>query len=294
MTRTASWLVALPLAALPFVTGCGPKKTGEFTTPTDVRQAHASRPEALNLAISEIKANRGAEAEARMKVWLEDENNVLSPHRPEGHYLLGQAQFIQGKYKEAKISHDLAEDRAKDRTTKALAQFARADCNYKLEKYALCIDQYMWLEQFYRDVTAVPHDELLFKLGMANKQLGFTETADYWFHRVIELYANGPYAADAKLQHSKLGGGESGEPKFYTLEVGQYNDEKKALAEAEVYRQKGYREVRVEQSTLMGNTYYSVYVGKYFNKIEAKRAQEDAEMSGLTASIKPGFMNWPK
>ncbi|MBI3830364.1 MAG: SPOR domain-containing protein [Planctomycetes bacterium] len=294
MLRSNSWLLALPLAAVPFLSGCGPKKTGEFTTPPDSRVAESSRPAELNASIQDIRAGRCADAEARMQAWLEDKNNLLSPFRPEGHYLLGQAQFGQGKYKEAKVNLDLAEDKARDRTTKALAQFARADCNYALGKYSLAIDQYMWIEQFYRDVTAVPHDELLFKLGMTNKKLEFTETADYWFNKVIELYATGKYAEQAKLEHSKLGPGETGEPKYYTLEVGAFSDEKKALTEAEIFRQKGYRDVRVEPYTITGNPYYGVYVGRYFNKNDAKRAKEDAELSGLTASIKPGTMAWPK
>ncbi|MCW8131242.1 MAG: SPOR domain-containing protein [Planctomycetota bacterium] len=294
MPRHASWLLTLPLAALPFVTGCGPKKTSEFTTKPSETQANALRPADFNFAIQDIKANRGAEAETRMKAWLDQDDNVLSPDRPEAFYLLGQAQFIQGKYKEAKVSHDIAEDRAKDRTVKALAQFARAECNYELEKYSLAIDQYMWIEQFYRDVMAVPQDEVLYKLGMSNKKLGFTDTADYWFHRVVELYAGSKLADEAKRQHSKLGAGENGDPKYYSLEVATFTKEDKANAEADVYRQKGYANVRVEPYTKMGNQYYGVMLGRYFNKMDAKRAQEDAELAGMSASIRPGWYAWPK
>lgn len=294
MTRSVSWMVAIPLAALPLLSGCGPTKTSEFTTQPSEKQAQSLRPADFNAAIQEIKANRGAEAETRMKAWLDREDTVLSADRPEGFYLLGQAQFIQGKYKEAKVSHDIAEDRAKDRTVKALAQFARAECNYELEKYSLAIDQYMWIEQFYRDVMAVPQDEVLYKLGMSNKKLGFTDTADYWFHRVVELYADSKLAEDAKRQHSKLGADENGDPKYYSLEVASFTNEEKANTEAEVYKKKGYASVRVEPYTKMGTQYYGVMVGKYFNKMDAKRAQEDAELSGMSASIRPGWYNWPK
>ena len=97
----------------------------------------------------------------------------------------------------------LAIDSAGDRTLKALAMLGRANCNLAMQKYSLASRQYHWLETMYRDVKAVPQDEVLFKLGLATKKAGCPETADYWFKQVIELYATGPYAAQAKLQHSK-------------------------------------------------------------------------------------------
>jgi septal ring-binding cell division protein DamX len=37
-----------------------------------------------------------------------------------------------------------------------------------------------------------------------------------------------------------------------------------------VFADLGYRDVRVEPYTITGNPYYGVYVGKYFNKNDAK------------------------
>jgi TolA-binding protein len=297
MSHTRGVVWSLPvLAALLLLAGCKDEEqannnaaraeTIELTAPS------SARPEALAQAEKQIRAGQTEDAENGLRGWLNA--NPDSPYRAEGWYLLGQTLSARKDFVGAKECHEKAIKAPADRSLKALAMFSRADCNYALGDYQLAGRQYHWLEQFYRDVRAVPHDELLFKLGLSAKQAGFPEEADYWFNRVIELYATSRYADEARRMNTKLGPAKTGEPTFYSLEVASFSDEQKALEEAQTYRTKGYKNVEVRKAELLGSTYYCVSIGKFFNRNEAMRAKEDAEFAGISASIRPGYMSMPK
>ncbi len=277
--------------SLGMLTGCNDDKV-TYTDPVSESRSPLVRPEPLKLAAEEIRAGKPKVAQQRVEAWLTAHEN--SPFGAEARYLRGQALFEQGQYLPAKESHDIAIEKAPDRTLKALAILARADCNFKMKKYNKASRQLHWLETVFRDITALRNDEVMYKLGLCHKMVGQTTTADYWFDKVIEMHATGPFAADARRQHSKLGPGKNTVPTFYSLELASFSDERKALQEAEIYREKGYREVSVHQTTILSTTYYSVQVGKYFNKNDAKRALDDAELSGLHASIKPSYVRVPR
>jgi len=283
--------VSFSVAVLAVLAGCGNKQM-TYSTPEQELRAHHARPAELSTAIVEIKAGQGGLAEQRMDTWIKD--HAGNPFFAEAYYLRGQAEIVQGKWQEAKISHDIAEDNALTRELKALAMLSRADCNVKLRKVTLGIQQYQQLEMLYRDVTAVSHEEVLFKLGMANKELDCTEAADFYFNKVIEHYATGKYAEQARKLNSKLGHSETDSVTFYALEMATFTDAKQALEQAEIYKQKGYQNVKVVEVREFEAAEYSVRVGKFLNRNAAKRAKEDAELTGLTASIKPGYMNLSK
>jgi TolA-binding protein len=251
--------------------------------------AAAPRPEALTLAIGEIKGGRPAEAQKRVEEFLKQEPK--SAYRAEALYLLGQSLAAQGQYPEGKKKLDDAIDATENRTLKALAMLGRADCNVAMQKYSLASRQYHWLETMYRDVKAVPQDELMFKLGMACKKAGFPETADYWFNQVIELYATGPYCAQAKQENSKFSPADpTDKPLEYTLEVNNFGTKQKADEEAAFLREKGYRDVQVISTTRSSIPCYELHVGKFGNKVDAVRAQTDAELAGLKTTIRPGLI----
>lgn len=282
--KTRIWpnLAALVLFAFALValTGCNPRDEGSAAVPA------APRPEALSTAASEIKAGKSAEAQARMESFLKE--NPKGLYAAEAQYLLGQSLAAQGKYEAGKKHLDQAIDDTDDRILKGLAALGRADCNMALQKWHLASRQYHWLETMYRDVKAIPQDEVLFKLGLSTKKAGFPETADYWFKQVIELYATGPYAAQAKAQHSKYTPADPSEqPRVYTLEVSHSSDSKKSEAEAEILRSKGYRDVQVIATTYNSMPMYEVHIGKFQNKSDAMRAQTDAELAGLSTTIRP-------
>lgn len=272
------------IVPLIFLVGCEDKHVS-YTDPVDAHAGTKGRPAELVQAENLIRKGRAAEAQTVARKWLEGKKGHA--YEAEAHYLVGQALVEQGKHEEAKKDLDMAVKLAPDRTTKGLAILSRADCNYELKKYHKASRNYHVLEQLFRDVRGVPHDEVIFKLGMCNKMAGQTETADYWFDKVVEMYAHGPYAAEARKQHSELNASRKGEPRYYTLEMASLPNEAAAQKEAEIYRKKGYRDVHVKKISILSTTYYSVRVGKYFNKNDAKRALEDAELSGLHASIRP-------
>ncbi|GMV81627.1 MAG: hypothetical protein AMXMBFR7_28110 [Planctomycetota bacterium] len=281
-------LLVLPiLTCLLLASGCGDKKTAQA-----VNQEALVRPAVLAQAADSIRANKPGEAEAMLQGWIDA--NAESPYQPEAHYLMGQSLFHQGRYEEAKRHHDRCLDESKDKTLKALAHLGRADCNFELQNYQKASRQYHWLEEVYRDDPAVAHDEVLFKLGMSAKLAGFPETGDYWFKKVIELYATGRYAEEARRQHSWLGNGENGEPRYYSLEVAQFSNEAKALEEADIYRQKGYAEVRIETIKNYDTPRYAIHVGKFANRNDAIKAKEDAELAGLQPEIRPSWLIPPK
>jgi TolA-binding protein len=254
----------------------------------------STRPDTLTQAERQIRSGEVGEAEALLRGWLTA--NADSAYMPEAEYMLGQARFAQGDYAGAKFYHEKVLDhRNVDRSLKALAYFARADCNYEMQSYFTASRQYHCLETVYRDVRAVPHDELLFKLGMATRQAGFEETSNYWFNKVIELYATTKWGAEARKMNTTLNGSRDGVPTRYVLEVKKYNDEAKALSAADELRKKGYASVDVQEETnLLGNRFYRLTVGRFFNRNEALSAKEDADMAGLSTSIHPGLMDTSK
>jgi hypothetical protein len=131
----------------------------------------------------------------------------------------------------------------------------------------------------------------MYKLGLACKQAEAPETADYWFKQVIELYSTGPYAADAKLQHSKYTPADpNAEPRVYSLEINTFTTREKADAEADTLRQKGYGEVYIVESTRNSYPVYEVHLGRFGNQNDAIRAQTDAELAGLPTTIRPALI----
>jgi hypothetical protein len=131
---------------------------------------------------------------------------------------------------------------------------------------------------------------LMYKLGLSTKKAGASETADYWFKQVINLYATGPYAEDAKREHSAYNPADPDvAPRVYTLEVTTYSTRQKADAEADILREKGYRDVQIVQTTRNSFPIYEVHVGKFGNKTDAIRAQTDAELAGLPTTIRPAI-----
>jgi len=280
-------LAAPGLVALLALSGCNDERDeGPAPMAANASAATAGRPDELAAAAEDIRGSRPAEAQARMEAFLKE--NPKGAYTPEAYYLLGQSQAAQNQYEEGKKSLDEAIERGPDRTLKGLAMLGRADCNMALGKYQIASRQYHWLENMYRDVKAIPQDEVMYKCGLATKLAGFDETGDYWFKQVIECYATSPYAEKAKQQHSAYAPKDaSKEPRVYTLQVQTYATEKKAEAEAELLREKNYRDVQVLESTRNGERIWEVHVGKFGNKNDAARAQTDAELAGLPTTIRP-------
>jgi TolA-binding protein len=278
------WIASFTLACLLLIvlTGCDGR-----TEDAAASAALPPRPEAVAQAARDIKAGQHAAAEQALLAFLKE--NQGNYYAPEAEYLLGQAIAAQGHYEDGKSHLETAIDNANSRTLKALAMLGRADCNMALRKYSLASRQYHWLETMYRDVKAIPQDEVLFKLGMATKAAGCPETADYWFNQVIELYATGPYAAQAKTQNSKYNPPDpDAQPLVFSLEVSVFANEDKANAEAEALRAKGYRNIEVVATTRNSNPVFEVRMGRFQNRNEAVRAQTDAELAGLNTTIRPG------
>jgi TolA-binding protein len=246
------------------------------------------RPEALQMAISEIRAGQCASAQARCETFLAE--NKDSDYAPEAHYLCGQAMVAQGDLKNGKQHLERAIDDTDDRTLKALGMLARADCNMALGDYTMASRQYHWLETMYRDVKAIPQDELMYKLGMSCKKTDAQGTADYWFRQVIESYATGPYYEKAKMEHSAYAPDLAPAPRIYTLEVVTHSKQEKAEADAQLLREKGYRDVEVIQTTRNDHPVYEVHVGKFENRSDALRAYTDADLAGLHTKIRPAVI----
>jgi TolA-binding protein len=248
--------------------------------------AEAVRPAELTTATEEIRSNRLVEAQLHLESFIKE--NPKNAYTPEALYLLGQTQAAQGQHEAGKKALEEAMDRTKDRTLKALAMLGRADCNMAMGKFQLASRQYHWLENMYRDVKALPQDEVMFKCGMASKKAGFDETADYWFKQVIENYATGSFAEKAKQNHTAYAPKDPNqEPRVYTLQVSTFATAKKAESEADILRSKNYRDVQVVESTRNAEPVWEVHVGKFGNKNDAARAQTDAELAGLPTTLRP-------
>jgi len=294
-TSMCKRFAAIPLlvgaGCLATLSGCSNKEKDEdvataSATAPSAAAATAPRPEALTAAINDIRNGKPNEAEPKLHAFLEAEPKSL--YAPEAHYLLGQALAAQGQHEDAKKMLEKAIDDTKDRTLKALAMLGRADCNMAMGSFSLASRQYHWIETMYRDVKALPQDEVMFKLGLATKNAGSPQTADYWFKQVIELYATGPYFEKAKMEHTAFNPTDPDvAPREYSLKVSSFGKKEKADAEADILREKGYRDVQVIETTENSYPVYRVHIGKFANKNDAIRARTDAELAGLNTMIYP-------
>ena len=285
--RALTTILFVAIVVIPIV-GCD--KNEDEREANSMFTASQPRPAALTAAAEDLKSNKPKMAEDRLQVFIKAEPK--SGFWPEAQYMLGQSFAKQGDYEEAKKHLELAIDNSGDRTLKALAMMGRADCNLAMEKYSLASRQYHWIETMYREVKALPQDEVMYKLGLATKRAGFPDTADYWFNQVIELYGTGPYAADAKRENTKYNppADSDEKPLVYSLEMKSFSDETKANAEADKLRAKGYRDVEVIATTQNSNPVYEVHCGKFFNKNDAKRAKTDCDLAGIPATIRPAII----
>ncbi len=248
----------------------------------------ATRPGELTQAYSELQGGQAGQAYATAQGYID--SHPGSPYRPEAFYIAGQSLAAQGQFEEGKEKLEVTIDKTSDRNLKALAMLGRADCNMGLGKYPLASRQYHWIELHYKDVKPLHQDEVMFKLGLAAKKANNHDWADYWFNQINELYHLSPYAERARQENSHFNPppGSTAKPLIYSLEAYAYSKPEKAEESAAVLRSKGYRDVEVIATTR--NTYpvYEVHVGKFTSKAEAGRAQVDAELAGLSTSVRPG------
>jgi tetratricopeptide (TPR) repeat protein len=279
-------------AVIVFVMGCTNRDQTRYDNPPEASYSGGTAQQVFAQARKEMDEGQYAQAEARLGEWLEARKGLTSC--AEGYYLLGLAQFKQDKFAEAKESQDKAEELAVDRTLKAKAKYARAHCNFKMEKYQRAKREYVWIEEYYRDVREISHEELLFQIGLCAKRQGQIETADHWFEKVIECYGSGKMAELARAEHSRLGPKTDSPASYYALEVASYPQEEEANTEAEIYRQKGYAHVRVVPGTKGYDPCYRIMIGKFVNKNDAERAKDEAELAGLSAQVRPDFATLPR
>jgi TolA-binding protein len=273
------------------VTGCDKDDhDGPAAASTTAAVAGPQRPESLARARQELSSNPQS-AQQRAEEYLKQEPK--GQFRADAEYVIGQALCNQGDFPTGKKHFEIAIDAAQDRDVKAFAMLGRANCNLEMKDYHLASRQYHWIETMYRDVKGLPQDEVMYKLGLACKRAGFTETADYWFNQVIELYATGPYGEPAKRENSRFtpkADDTTTKPLVYSLELHTYSDEKKANEEAEQLRAKNYRDVEVVATTRNSFPVYEVHVGKFYNKNDALHAKTDADLAGISATIRPGIV----
>jgi len=273
------------VAGLMLLSGCD--KDGDQRIEASYSEMRTSRPAELVQAYSELQGGQASQAYSTAQAYLDA--NPQSPYRPEAFYITGQALAAQGQYGQGKDRLDVAISKTNDRSLKALAMLGRADCNMGLGRYHLASEQYHWIELNFKEVRVLQQDEVMFKLGMAAKKCKNTDWADYWFNQVNELYHRGPYAERARQESSKFTPtGAHEKPLVYYLEAYEFTKAEKAEESAATLRSKGYRDVEVVPATRNYERVYEVHVGKFTSRAEAGRAQVDANLAGLSTTLRPG------
>ena len=250
----------------------------------------AARPPEVAQAYGELQGGQPGQAYATSQAYIDTHND--SPYRWEAFYVAGQSLAAQGQFADGKDRLDIAIEKTNDRNLKALAMIGRADCNMGLGKYSIASREYHWVELRYKDVKVVQQDELMFKLGIAAKKANNREWADYWFNQVNELYHSGPYAERARQENSRFTPPNKNEaPLVYYLGAFEFSKPEKAEEAAAELRGKGYRDVEVVTTSHFRSTSYEVHVGKFTSRNEAGRAQVDAQLAGLSTSVKPATVD---
>ena len=279
----------IALAALVILPGCEKDEERQMEASQKYfSDAAGARPPEVTQAYTELQAGQAGQAQMTAQNYIDTHSG--SPYRPEAFYICGQALAAQGQFEQGKDRLDVAIEKTNDRNLKALAMVGRGDCNMGLGKYPIASREYHWVEVNYKDVKALHHDEVMFKLGMAAKKANNRDWADYWFNQVNELYHSGPYAERARQENSHFNPppDRNEKPLVYYLEAYEYGRSDKAEESAATLRSKGYRDVEVVATTRNKNPIYEVHVGKFLSRAEAGRAQVDAQLAGLSTSLRPG------
>ncbi|MEI6232546.1 MAG: SPOR domain-containing protein [Planctomycetota bacterium] len=296
--RVSVFLVSVcALTALILLPGCDSQEERRieasqkyFSYKNEDASPSSTRPGQITQAYSELQGGQHSQAFTTANSFAE--SNPENPYRYEALYIAGQALAGQGQFQQGKDRLEVVIDKTKDRNLKALAMLGRADCNMGMEKYSLASRQYHWIQVNYKEVKALQQDEVMFKLGLASKKANNIEWADYWFNQVNELYHTGPYAERARQENSRFTPppDKNAKPLQYYLEAYEYSRVEKAEESATMLRSKGYRDVEVVPTTRNTKPVYEVRVGKFLNRAAAGRAQVDAELAGLSTSVRPGMI----
>jgi TolA-binding protein len=279
-------LFAMFLALL-LLQGCDKDNDGRIDASAQY-VGDAARPVEIVQAYTELQSGRPAQAYAMAQGFMD--SHPGSPYRSEANYVAGRALADQGQFEQGKERLESVIDKTNDRSLKALAMLGRADCNMGMEKYALASRQYHWIEFKYKDVKALRHDEVMFKLGLAAKKANNQDWADYWFNQVNELYNTSPYAERARQESSRFtpAAFKPEKPLVFFLQANVFDKSERAEEAAAALRSKGYRDVEVVPSTRSSMPVYELHVGKFMSRAEAGRAQVDAQLAGLSTSVRPG------
>lgn len=136
------------------------------------------------------------------------------------------------------------------------------------------------------DLARVGPDKILFFLGMCHWNLREQKKAEACFERVMEEYAEGDFARDAKRHHSRYGGEPVPEGAWHSAEVAVCAMREAAEHHVRKLAEKGFQ-AHIEKIKHERGWVYSVRVGRYNTSDEAEAMCRELEAAGIPAVVTP-------
>ncbi|MCX7804402.1 MAG: SPOR domain-containing protein [Planctomycetota bacterium] len=274
----------LATAALACACGCG-GRTFARGTGTGAEVKPEPVPPELAKLIEECRA--GKYDTACPALYEYSSAHADSPHRALAQYWLGYGEFRRQHYNAAAEAFAVAAC-TDDIPLKGKALLGRGDALFQLGRFREAAGCYAWVDRNCQNVKSIAPDEVLFKLGMCYKVRNMTEQADNYFNTILQLYAHGDYAMEARRMHSVYGK-DPARPRFFELEAGVYTSKQQAEARAREIRSLKVDDVYVLPiDTGLGETRYAVRFGRFDTYNQARlKAQQLKQDYLLSASVTP-------
>ena len=278
MGRLRSWAPAAALAAL--AAGCAGGTRG--VAGLDIPPTFARAEEAFL---------SGDYARAKGLFVRFKDTRGSDPFVPWAHYWAGKCDLQQGNTRSAKLNFSRAVASQLGPDLEAAALLGLGDACYNEKNYSQALG-------YYRRVASprlsgrVRAEEVQFKLGMCQKELGRTRTADKHFERVTKAGPEGEYASLATKMRSappaasaRAAAASRLAPGGWDVQAGVFSRREGASDLQRRLRSGGFRSSLTSERKA-GSVYYSVRVGRPSSEAAAKETARRLSAAGFQCVVK--------
>jgi len=218
------------------------------------------------------------------------DTQASSPFVGWAHYWIGKCNLQTANTRAAKADFQRALESQVGPDLEALATVGMGDAYYNEKDYRQAYGYYRRVAGS-RMAGKVRREEIEFKLGMCQRELGSTPSADRHFDRAQELDPKGMYGALSGAMRSSgaapaaRGAGGGHEASGWYVQAGAFSREENARDLQRSLRARGFRaDIVAEQKA--GSAIYSVRAGVFSTEAEARARARDLQAAGFQCIVK--------
>ncbi len=214
-----------------------------------------------------------------------------SPFVPWAHYWTGKCDLQMGSLRSARLNFTKAAAAQLGPDLQAAAIVGLGDASYNEQDYKKAFGYYRRVSGS-RLAGHVRTEEINFKLGMCQKQLGRAAAADKHFDTVLKADPNGTYGALAsKMRAGKTSHRLAASPAgratgaWWFVQAGVFSKPENARDLQRKLRGRGIR-AQIVPERKAGATYHAVRIGQYRSEAEANRKAWSVRAAGFQCIVK--------